>query len=106
MKHQIDQAVTPHPGPPGYWMHETGGELAPAIKRYLENEPLTIRDVSLIRAYIKQWVYSEVWDGNPKADDESRATLAGLRLQALTITDRKTIDAWIEAALDEGMDPL
>lgn len=33
---------------PGYWQHETGGELRPAIEAYLTSEPMTDQDPGVI----------------------------------------------------------
>ena len=93
---------------PGYWMNETGGELVPAMHRYLKGEALTLRDVALIGAYIRQWIESPVWEQNPRMDDEGRECLAALRVTAAArfLTNRKAIDAWIAMAEDFGVDPL
>jgi len=64
-----------HPLAPKFWRHEPSGVLAPAIERYLNNVLLTVRDVSLIRAYFEQWVNSPVWDQNPYYTRESIAEL-------------------------------
>jgi hypothetical protein len=98
--------VSPQPTPPGYWMNETGGQLAPAIRRYLEGLPLSGRDVVLIRLYLQQWIDSGVWDGNPTQSEEGRAELARLRELARVLTNRASIEAWISMATDFGIDPL
>jgi hypothetical protein len=91
---------------PGYWMNETGGELRPAVERYLKDAPLTIRDIALIRAYLCQWINASVWDDNPHMGDLGRTELEGLRELARVLTNRAAIDAWIGMAVDSGMDPL
>lgn len=93
--------------PPGYWMHETGEELIPAVRRYLDGkEPLSGRDVALLRAYLVQWIESPVWDQNPHLDDAGRAELQSLREAAGKLANRRAIDEWVEVATDWGMDPL
>lgn len=91
---------------PGYWMHETGGELAQAIRRYLFSEELSVRDLLLIRAYLKQWINAAVWDQNPTMDHEGKAQLNTLRHLAESLTDRNSIDHWLNLAIDFGVDPL
>jgi hypothetical protein len=91
---------------PGYWPNETGGELALAMKRYLEGQPLTVRDIALLRAYLRRWVDASAWDSNPHMTDESCATLALLRRQAREITTRDAIDQFVADATEFGMDPL
>lgn len=99
--------MTPRPArPPGYWMHETGGELAPAVMAYLEGDSLTVRQVALIRAYFRQWIYSDVWDLNPRLGDDGRGILAGLRSDVARLLSRKCIDAWVARAVEFGLDPL
>lgn len=94
------------PEAPKYWMHETGGELAAAIKRYLRDEPLTARDVQLIGAYFRQWIDSPVWDGNPMIDEPGRINLMTLRVGARFLHMRADITKWLDRAAEAGMDPL
>ena len=91
---------------PGYWMNETGGELAPAVMRYLEGQPLSERDIELIRLYIQQWIGSPVWFMNPSLTDEGRRDLDRLRELARVLNNRGAIDAWLTLAVDFGVDPL
>lgn len=102
----MNQQTQQRPAAPGYWMHETGGALAPAILRYLENEPLTVRDLVLIRAYIRQWIHADVWDSNPNLGEDGRAELARLRRLAQGLNNRDAIDSWIAESVDFGLDPL
>jgi hypothetical protein len=89
------------PRAPKYWMHETSGVLRPAIEGYLNRRPLTLFEVATIRAYLRQWIFSPVWDG--LGGDEE---LARLRRQIDGIRNRADIDRWIRDALEEGHDPL
>lgn len=93
-----------HPQAPKYWMHEVGGKLVPAMKRYLSEETPSLRDVDLIRAYLRQWIDSPVWDHGNEAEmqrdlDELRRKVRELR----TVSD---IALWVEDALELGIDPL
>lgn len=91
---------------PKYWMHETGGELAPAVGRYIRNESLSGHDVYLIAAYLRQWIGSPVWLMNPDITDEGRKSILDLRINSRLITTRKQIDEWIAKAADMRIDPL
>jgi hypothetical protein len=82
---------------PGFWMNEQSGVLAPVVKAYLKGDPLSLADVGTMRAYLRQWINAPVWHGEP---------IEGLRRQIDTIFSREDIDAWLEGALDEGIDPL
>jgi hypothetical protein len=90
---------------PGYWINETSGVLAPAVKRYLDGE-LEMADIPVIRAYLRQWIGSSVWDENPHQDADSARQLANLRSRVDTISTRPDLDAWLNTAIDMGMDPL
>lgn len=95
------------PRAPKYWQNETGGELAKAVRHYL-NEPdaLTPAEITLMRAYVIQWIDSPAWDRNPNATTESIAMLSGLRAQAKRIATARDLSRWFKDALQEGHDPL
>lgn len=93
-----------HPQAPKYWMYEIGGKLRPAMKRYLSDETSEPGDVDLIRAYLRQWIDSPVW--NDGADDETRSDLARLRAEVATLRSNGDITRWVEDAVDMGIDPL
>jgi len=94
------------PEAPKYWMHEMGGELAPAMMQYLLGGDLADGEVLLIRAYLLQWINSPAWDANPAMDPAGRLNLAGLRSAARFLRDRADIDIWLKWAAETGMDPL
>lgn len=95
------------PEAPKYWMHETGGELAVAVKQYLEDpHAMTIRHIVLMRAYIRQWIDSPAWDQNPHMTSEDRAVLQELRASATRLSSARDISRWLRDALREGHDPL
>jgi hypothetical protein len=81
---------------PGYWMHESTGVLRPAVKHYLNNEPMTVADIAAMCAYLRQWM-SGPWRGEE---------LEALRLGLDRINSREAIDDWIELAAELGIDPL
>lgn len=94
------------PDAPKYWANETGGELGPAIERVLRRRPLTERDIEFVRAYLKQWIDSPVWDLNPNADATAAAALSRLRASVGYIQTAAAVECWVKFAADEGMDPL
>jgi hypothetical protein len=91
---------------PGYWMHETSGVLRPVVEAYLRGEPLNPEQIAVMRAYLRQWVMSEVWGQNPHMDDAERAWLASLRATVEGLTSRDGIKYWLDRATEGGMDPL
>jgi hypothetical protein len=94
------------PEAPKYWVYETGGKLAPAIERYLLEQPLSPEDVIMIRAYFKQWIDSPAWDQNPNADTRSREVLRALRSRVGELQTSDDFDAWVSDAVAQGLDPL
>jgi hypothetical protein len=94
------------PRVPRYWMYEQGGQLAPAVRRFLAGVPLSPRDILLIRAYLVQWIGAEVWMMNPAMTRESRKAIEGLRSRAAALFSESAIRRWIFDALEVGIDPL
>jgi hypothetical protein len=95
------------PRAPKYWRYETSGELAIVVGVYLCGErPLTLREIALMRAYVKQWILSPVWDLNPAITDESRAELDQMRQDAGRIASESDLRAWLRRADENGLDPL
>lgn len=82
---------------PNYWMNETGGALAAAVKTYIRGDPLLSEEVDLVRAYLRQWIAADTWRG-PR--------VAFLRAAVEGITTREAIEAWLDIADREGIDPL
>lgn len=82
---------------PAFWMNETTGVLRPAVERYLAGEPLTVSEIASLRAYLRQWINCPTWAG-PDID--------WLRQSINGLTSRATIDAWLDRALESGIDPL
>lgn len=81
---------------PGYWMNETSGALRPAIEAYLNGEPMTGERCAAMRAYIRQWM---------KADFHHDPSLRLIeRIDELTT--REAIDAWLNDAATQEIDPL
>jgi hypothetical protein len=81
---------------PGYWRDETSGLLAPAVWRYLRGESLTSHDLSLLRAYLMQWMTGPFQGESVDA----------LRRQIAVIQTEDDLAHWVSWALDEGIDPF
>jgi hypothetical protein len=89
--------IARHGQGPGYWMNETSGVLRPAIVAYLEGDELTPAEIAAIRAYLRQWIMAPAWAG-PAVEE--------LRREVDELTSRQAIKAWLDHALNEGIDPL
>jgi hypothetical protein len=82
---------------PGYWMYETSGALRPAVVAYLKSEPMSDEMIAAMRAYLRQWILADGWQG--PAIDALIAAIDGLN-------SRQAIRRWLDIALDENIDPL
>ena len=91
---------------PGYWMHETSGVLRPAVDAYLAGGAMSPEQIAAMRAHLRQWIDSPVWDQNPHATEGDRQWLAMMRRLVASLNSRPTINAWLASAIDQGMDPL
>lgn len=80
----------------GYWMHETSGVLRPAVEAYLQGDPMTGEHIAAMRAYLRQWIFAPVWEGD----------VADLRTRIDGLTSREAIAAWLVDADELGIDPL
>lgn len=87
---------------PAYWRNDTSGELYPAVRRYMAEETLTIRDLALIQAYLQRWCEASVWN----TQDLERLALSVLRTQVRKASTKDRIDACIRLAVEMGMNPL
>jgi mono/diheme cytochrome c family protein len=90
------RALNEHGGVPGYWMHETGDVLRPAVRAYLFGAEMTPQQIGAVRAYLRQWMAAP-WQ-TPMLDV--------LRTQINDIETRRDLDRWYHRALDAGIDPL
>jgi hypothetical protein len=98
--------MSPHKdNSPKCWRAEASGVLAPVVGRYLLGEQLSLMDIATMRAYLRQWIWSPVWD-IPAHDDSTRAELADLRSRLEGIRTRRSLDEWIALAAEFGIDPL
>lgn len=84
-------------GAPGYWMNETSGVLAGAVKAYLERDELTPQEIAALRAYFRQWIMAPGFRGED---------VEALRGKVDGLTSRQAIEAWLNDAISAGVDPL
>jgi hypothetical protein len=100
-----------HPAPsssheaPKYWTLELR-EVSVAVQAYRTGKDLTVRDVLLMREYLRQWVDSPVWEMNPHETDGSRQWLAELRQRVRAIASRNDIAPCLSIMTARRMDPL
>jgi hypothetical protein len=81
-------------------------EVIPGVRRYLADERAEPGDTDLIRAYLRQWIDSPVWDPATDYDGHDRTELAKLRKAVRELRNRHDITAWLHDALNVGIDPL
>lgn len=94
------------PAAPKYWQNEQGGELQPAVLAFLHGDVLTVREVALMRAYLKQWIDSPVWNMNPHINADGLAELEAMRKQVQAIVSERDIRECIGQMVGAGMNPL
>jgi len=94
------------PRAPKYWMYETGGGLAQAVSRFVNQLLMSPADIALMRAYCRQWIDSPVWERAPHMTNAGRETLAELRHVVRKIETREQLATWLKVAGDYGADPL
>jgi hypothetical protein len=95
----------PAPQPPKYWTFERP-ELSVAVQACMAGHVLTVRDVALMRAYLKQWVDSPVWEGYPYETDGGRQWLAELRERVRAIALPADFKQALSIMTARRMDPL
>jgi hypothetical protein len=87
---------------PKYWKYQ-GNALVPAMERFLRLDPLSERDITLIKAYLWQWIESPAWGQNASA--AGARALAELRADVGKLQTITHIHNWVRLATDWGMDP-
>jgi hypothetical protein len=78
-------------------MHETSGVLEPVVRKYLDGRELDRAEVGTMRAYLRQWI----WAGGFVGPDVDR-----LRVSVDHLYTSGDLHAWLDRALDVGIDPL
>ena len=82
---------------PGYWMYEESGVLRPAIEAYLADAVMSDDQIGAMRAYLRQWIQADWMPG---------AELDKLRSDINALVSREAIEAWLNEAMQQGIDPL
>ena len=83
---------------PGYWMAETSGELAGAVRRYVSGATLAERELELMKAYLRQWTDAPMWGPSEDLDE--------LRIRVQLIETEADIHYCVAELVGLGMDPL
>jgi hypothetical protein len=100
-----------HPSPssshevPKYWTLDLR-DLSVVVQAYRAEKDLTVRDVALMREYLRQWVDSPVWEMKPHETDAGRHWLAELRERVRVIASRDDIEQALSIMTARRMDPL
>lgn len=87
---------------PKYWAAEQGGEVRRAIEQFLRGEELTAANIAVIRNYLRQWIFSPVWDQAATAG----ADIEALRQMINSLTSEVEIDLWLDRAARAQVYPL
>jgi hypothetical protein len=80
---------------PLFWLRDP--VLRPAVEAYLRGGPMTAIELAGMRAYLRRWMTEGAWQGEG---------IMALRAGVEALSGRETIDDWLDAALDLGIDPL
>lgn len=62
---------------------------------YVDGGEMTPAQIAAMRAYLRQWIMSPAW----LDAEDLRKSIDGL-------TTRSAIKAWLESAMEKGIDPL
>jgi hypothetical protein len=81
----------------GYSVDRTGGVLRPAVEAYLHGGEMTSTELMALQAYLKRSITTPNWQGE---------VVEGLRERVEDLDTRKKLEAWLDDALDIGIDPL
>jgi hypothetical protein len=82
---------------PKFWTDETSGTLQPAVRAYLTDATLTEPQIAAMRAYLRQWIQSPLWEG---------PGIQELRRSVDQLHTRAAIAEWVAIAVNAGLDPL
>ena len=83
---------------PKFWMDETSAALRSTVEAYLAGGEITPRQAATMRCYLRRWINAGAWH-----DDDWMAALRGA---IDSLRSRAAIEAWLDAALLTGIDPL
>lgn len=94
----------PH-GIPAAWQDDVSGQLPKVVMAYFAHGSgsgvaLTHDQLVLLRGYLAYFIAAPCWR------DSENGEIAALRRQIALVRSEEEIDAWIEACLEIGIDPL
>jgi len=72
----------------------------------VNGERLTVGDIAFIRAYLRQWIESPVWQMNPHLTGKGRRELRKMRNRTRDIKSEADIACAVSMMVAAGMDPL
>lgn len=107
--------MTPKPAPPAaprHWRDLTAAnaEVRVAVQAFfnaaLNNVPMTVRQVALVRVYCSNWIFAACHDDRVQFDGAAIRALARLRRDADGLTNEQAIRAWLARAHVQGFEPL
>ena len=103
MKTRMPTFYQPPLGVPFFWSEEMSGDLAKAVRAYLQNRingrPITDAQIALVRDYMVYYINAPCWTA-PASE------LQDLRLAACKLDSAEQIDKWIQKAVDIGIGPI
>ena len=96
---------------PGYRMRRTGGLLRRAVEAYLRGGEMTPTGLMALQAYLKRSITAPNWrgegvEGLRERVEDLRERVEDLRERVEDLDTREKLEAWLDDALDIGIDPL
>ena len=89
---------------PGYRMRRTGGLLRRAVEAYLRGGEMTPTGLMALQAYLMRSI--TVPNSRGKGIEVLRKHIEDLRERVEDLDTREKLEAWLDDALDIGIDPL
>ena len=89
---------------PGDRMDRTDGLLRPAVEAYLRGGEMTPTGLMALQAYLKRSIPAPNWRG--EGVEGLRERVEDLRERVEDLDTREKLEAWLDDALDIGIDPL
>ena len=89
---------------PDYRMDKTGGLLRAAVEAYLHGGEMTPTALMALQAYLKRSIPAPNWRGEGVEGLQER--VEDLRERVEDLDTREKLEAWLDDALDIGIDPL
>jgi hypothetical protein len=95
----------------GHGMDRTGSLLRPAVEAYLHGGEMTPTGLMALQAYLKRSIEAPNWrgehiEGLREGTEDLYDRIEDLRERVEDIGTREKLEAWLDDALDIGIDPL